>query len=179
MTTSTRAFVVSARVLCDPTGDPPVSRQFRTSFEYAGDPDFQPDTITDYLALKSTHKEHAGGFMQISAKGPPLVVSYNVLGVVDMLSSDLITLVGLQISAWSNNAGLGAVPDMGFVEWDSLPDVHDLESPQLRWKTFPAITGNAVNLVSALNTTIMNIFKAVRDAIRFLTLQSDLRFKQL
>jgi hypothetical protein len=158
-------------VLCDPTGEPPRARQFRTTFKRSDDNRFRPDSILDYIAYKAMLNEtDLIAYGKISGSGPPNDTYLNALGVVDALGSDLIRAMVVRKSTWwlVNTTASSPVPELGYMAWDSGLDARIPTDPTriTGWKTYTEGFWYDGNYIRTLNASVINVFVAIRDAIK-------------
>ncbi|QRV98708.1 hypothetical protein RhiJN_26727 [Ceratobasidium sp. AG-Ba] len=166
-------FESLATLLCDPVGDPPRSRQFCTSFSRAITPRFRRDSILSYMAhMASPNQTGSVAYRKISQNGPPKNTYLNVLGVLDTLGSDLLRVMLKRKTIWavSNQTGIqvsSTVPELAFMSWDPKPNgCSPTDMSRFDSKTFLNGDLSDNSGISAMNTTVVNMFIAVRDAIQ-------------
>ncbi|QRW13287.1 hypothetical protein RhiLY_12286 [Ceratobasidium sp. AG-Ba] len=158
------AFSIEASLLCDPTGKPPYARQFKASYWRAWNQVLRPDSIVSYIAPRNFHTQSTP-YKSSAEPGIPSNSTYiNALGVLDALSTDLINMMLLRQQTWvfppEDPRSKNQVPDLGHLEWDAQ---NDALPPNHRKR----IKGGFEDYGYALgiNTTIVNVLLAVRDAI--------------
>ncbi|KAG8795615.1 hypothetical protein FRC12_011961 [Ceratobasidium sp. 428] len=164
------SFNVDTTLLCAPVGEPPRPREFRTSFKRADSPRFRPDSILQYMSYTASPNEtDSEAYRKVSREGPPRDPYLNVLGVVDMMGSDLIRTMWMRKVTWfsvNDTANQSPVPELGSMSWDSEPDGRSPTDPsRLSWRTYTEGYWYDGNYVRTINATIVNVFVAVRDAI--------------
>ncbi|KAG8790127.1 hypothetical protein FRC12_012731 [Ceratobasidium sp. 428] len=158
-----------ATILCEAVGDPPRERQFRTTFNRAWSPRFQPDSIIDFMAYITSPDQLNSSRTQrdFSQNGPPSNAYFNVLGVVDALGSDLLQTLWMRVDTWGpiNNGSqvpVPPVPDIGYMSWDPTNPSNPFELGAYR-DGHPTVDDSYIR---PINTTIVNMFVAIRDAIQ-------------
>ncbi|QRW13344.1 hypothetical protein RhiLY_12343 [Ceratobasidium sp. AG-Ba] len=161
------SFAVTTTLLCDPTGDPPRSKRFQTTFKRTHIPQFRPDSILDYMAYVATpNNSDLSSYKRFSRDGPKVNSLNNALGVVDAMSSDLIRAMIMRRISY-NFTDQYDVPELGSLSWDSN---FDPRPPTNRSRIIG--TGTYLNgywtggsYLRPMNATIINVFLAIRDAI--------------
>ncbi|QRW13286.1 hypothetical protein RhiLY_12285 [Ceratobasidium sp. AG-Ba] len=164
------SFAVSTSLLCDPVGDPPRSRRFQTTFKRARDSRFRFDSVLDYMAYTAAPNEtDVSRYQILSRDGPPKDPYVNALGAIDALATDLIHMMWMRKVTWfhiNDTANQSPVPELGSMSWDSRPDSRLPTDPsRLNWGTYTEGYWYKGNYVRTINTTIVNMFLAMRDAI--------------
>ncbi|KAG8693968.1 hypothetical protein FRC09_010147 [Ceratobasidium sp. 395] len=164
------SFEISTTILCDPTGKPPRARRFSTSFRSTYDNKLRPDSVLDYLSsTASGNMPEEFLYQRFSTNGLLNHTSLNVLGVLDMLGHDLITIMWMRKRTWFILFPEATpVPEAGYVTWNSQMDLLNPTHPDRlhSWQTYTEGFWYKGEYISVLNTTIANIFVAVRDAIK-------------
>ncbi|KAG8732542.1 hypothetical protein FRC12_019230 [Ceratobasidium sp. 428] len=160
------ALEVTARVWCDIASNATRSRQFEVRFKNTQDAQFREDTIAEYMADR--HNAGDSAHEQISQAGPTKDPILNVVGVVDVLSSDLTQILRMQWITWPTNDNY---PEMGYVSWDATSETPHGTSAL----TIGALDASAGHYVTTdediisyfldMNITMANLFIAIRDAI--------------
>ncbi|KAG9075681.1 hypothetical protein FRC06_009956, partial [Ceratobasidium sp. 370] len=144
-------FAITATLSCNMAPNTTRPRQFSVHFKSAYDTRFQPDTIVDYMASKlSRGGGPSQGLDKLSRRGPPKDSFLN------------------RVVQFSNSTLQGAIPELGYVSLESPPDA--LGPVRLDFGTYDETPGYYYyeednSYFSSMNTTIANIFVAIRDAI--------------
>ncbi|KAG9128579.1 hypothetical protein FRC07_000012 [Ceratobasidium sp. 392] len=169
------SFVIASTLLCEPIGNPPRARHFKTWFRRADSPRFRPDSILEYMAymayMASPNETDSNVYQKISRDGPPKDPYLNVLGVIDALSSDLIRTMWMRKVTWfyvNTTSPQPPVPELGSLAWDAeIDDRAPLDESRLdqSWKTYVDGYWYEGVYVRGISTTIVNVFVALRDAI--------------